>query len=37
VEPPFQKDLQHFAAAAARYGHWLASLQENAAAGIKQL
>ena len=35
--PPFQGDLQHFAEVAARYGHWLANPQENAAAGIKVL
>jgi quercetin dioxygenase-like cupin family protein len=33
-QPPFQGDLQHFAEVAARYGHWLASPEENAAVGI---
>jgi hypothetical protein len=33
-QPPSPADLERFARAAARYGHWLASPAENAAAGI---
>jgi hypothetical protein len=35
--PPFEGDVRRFAEVAARYGHWLASPQENAAVGIKLL
>jgi hypothetical protein len=33
--PPSSADVQGFIEAAARYDHWLASPQENAAVGIK--
>jgi quercetin dioxygenase-like cupin family protein len=35
LQPPTPADIQHFVEVAARYGHWLGSPQENAAAGIK--
>ena len=34
-QPPSPADIQHFVEVAARYDHWLASPQENAAVGIK--
>jgi quercetin dioxygenase-like cupin family protein len=34
-QPPSPGDVQRFAAAAARYHHWLASPEENAAVGIR--
>jgi quercetin dioxygenase-like cupin family protein len=34
-EPPSLVDVQRFAEIAARYNHWLASPEENAAVGIK--
>lgn len=32
--PPTSEELEHFAKVAARYGHWLASPEENEAVGI---
>jgi quercetin dioxygenase-like cupin family protein len=34
-QPPTPEDLARFAAVAARYGHWLATPEENAAVGIR--
>lgn len=34
LPPPAPEDLQRFAQIAAKYGHWLATPEENAAAGI---
>jgi quercetin dioxygenase-like cupin family protein len=34
VPPPSEQDLRHFEETAARYRHWLATPEENAAAGI---